>query len=300
MKTVGQILTEARLSKNLTLEEVEIATKIRKKTLSDLEKGSWKDLPSSTFVKGLIRNYGKFLGLDDRELLAFYRREVDEKLVGKKISVTVPKTKGLRLTPQVVTVSAVAIFVLAIVSYLFFQYQSFTGSPLLEISEPKDNTKVTSAEVNLIGKTWEDAILKVNGQQVQVSPGGTFSLSLALNPGLNTITVTAANKFGKISTVKRTVVVDNEVLQREPQISANVNLVIRGGPESANLVVEVDGSKQFDGVLVAGSEISFTGKEKIKLSSANAGSITVVYNSVEEILGKSGESIEKTYQRSLP
>lgn len=300
MKTVGQILTEARLAKNLTLEEVEIATKIRKKTLSDLEKGLWKELPSPTFVKGLIRNYGKFLGLEEQELLAFYRREVDEKTLGKKVTVGRSAPKGFRLTPQLVTVGVISLFVLAIVGYLFFQYQSFTGAPLLDVSEPRDNIKITSSEVNLVGRTWDDATLKVNGQQIQVSPGGSFSVSLALNPGLNTITVTAANRFGRISTVKRTVVVDNQVLQREPQSSEDVNLVVRGGPESANIVVEVDGSKQFDGVLVAGSEISFSGKERIKVSTKNAGSTTVVYNSVEEVLGKSGEPAEKTYQKTVP
>ncbi len=297
MKTVGQILLEARLAKNLTLDEVETATKIRKKTLQDLEKGAWKDLPSSTFVKGLIRNYGRFLGLDDRELLAFYRREVDEKSSNRKIAVVPTKIKGWRLTPQVVTFGIITLFVVAIVSYLFFQYQSFTGSPLLEISEPKDNIKVTSSEINLVGRTWEDADLKVNGQKILVSPGGTFSLSLALNPGLNTITITAANRFGKISTVKRTVVVDNEILNKEPQSSDAVNLVLRAGPESTNIIVEVDGSKQFDGVLVAGSEVSFSGKERIKISTGNAGSTTVVYNGKEEILGKAGEPTEKTYQK---
>lgn len=288
------------MAKNLTLDEVEIATKIRKKTLMDLEKGSWKDLPSPTFVKGLIRNYGRFLGLDEGELLAFYRREVDEKTTGRKISVVPQGSKGLRVTPQLVTAGVIIALVLAVAGYLFFQYQSFTGAPLLEISEPKDNIRVTSSEINFIGKTWEDATLKINGQQVQVSPGGSFSLSLALNPGLNTITVTAANRFGKVSTVKRTIVVDNEVLQRQPQNSNNVNLVIRAGPESANIVVEVDGSKQFDGVLVAGSEISFSGQERIKINTGNAGSTTVTYNGVEEALGKAGESAEKTYQKLEP
>ncbi len=152
----------------------------------------------------------------------------------------------------------------------------------------------------MIGRTWEDAELKVNGQEVQVSPGGSFSLSLALNPGLNTITVTAANRFGKISTVKRTVVVDNEVLQRETQNFDAVNLVIRAGPESTNVVVEVDGVKQFEGVLVAGSEISFSGQERVKVSTKNAGSTTVIFNGAEEVLGKAHESAEKTYQKVAP
>ncbi len=79
-----------------------------------------------------------------------------------------------------------------------------------------------------------------------------------------------------------------------------MNLVIRAGPESTNVVVEVDGVKQFEGVLVAGSEISFSGQERVKVSTKNAGSTTVIFNGAEEVLGKSHESAEKTYQKVAP
>lgn len=300
MKTVGEILQENRNKRNLTLEEVEKATRIRKRILVSLEKSDWASLPSPTFVKGLIKNYGKFLDLDEKELLAFYRREYDERRDQKKMF-SRKQTNGsswFRLTPQTVTAGVISTVVLLIVGYLFIQYQSFTGAPLLEIQEPKNNIKVNKLEVNLVGKTWEDAILKVNGEKVSVSPGGTFSLPVNLNKGLNTITVTAENRFGKISTQKRTIIVDM------PQVSTTVppgvtafSLTVKIGPESAVVTVEIDGKKDFEGVLVAGTEKVFSGNERIRINTKNAGSTKVVYKGVEEILGNSSEEVEKTYTK---
>lgn len=298
MKTVGQILYEERKRKNISLEEVETATKIRKKVLVLLENGDFKSLPSPTFVKGLIKNYGKYLGLDDKELIAFYRREFDERNQPKKplVNKGVP-TGRFRITPQLVTFSVIGIAVVLIVGYLFMQYQSFTGPPLLQLTEPKNNIKVNSLEVNLVGKTWEDAILKVNGQDVNVSPGGTFSLAVGLNPGLNTITVTAANRFGNISTEKRTVVAD--ISGQQQNITTNdlpLSLIVKTSPDSVNLIIEVDGQKYFDGILVAGTEKFIKAKERIKIHSRNGGSTIVNYNGNNETLGKPGEEVEKVYQ----
>lgn len=297
MKTVGEILSQERKRKNISLEEVETSTRIRKKVLESLEKGDWKNLPSATFVKGLIKNYGKYLGLEEKELLAFYRREFDERNQPKKVIVT-KSVKGSRwrLTPQLATFGVVAAAVVLIIGYLFFQYQSFTGPPMLNLTEPKDNTKVNSLEVNLVGTTWEDALLKVNGQDVSLSPGGTFSLSVGLNPGINTLTVTAANRFGKISTEKRTIVADVSDKTQSSDTSQPLSLIIKVAPESVNLTIEVDGQKTFDGVLVAGTEKIIKATQRIKVHTRNGGSTQVIYSGNTETLGKPGEEIEKVYQ----
>lgn len=300
MKTVGDILQETRNKKNLTLEEAEKATRIRKKILISLEKSDWASLPSPTFVKGLIRNYGKYLDLDDRELLAFYRREYDERKELKKgfSRKGLNSNRWFRFTPQTVTIGVISTVVLLIFVYLFIQFQSFTGAPLLEIQDPQNNIKINKLEVNLVGKTWEDAILKVNGEKVSVSPGGTFSLPVKLNRGLNTITVTAENRFGKISTQKRVVVVDTpESATVLPPMQNAFSLTVKIGPESAVVTVEIDGKKDFEGVLVAGTEKIFSGNERIRVNTKNAGSTKVVYKGVEETLGNSGEEVEKTYTK---
>lgn len=205
MRTVGEILSEARTKKEITLEEAEKATKIRKKILQDLEKGNWNYLPT-TSIKGLLKNYATFLSLDEGRILAFFRREYDEKRAAQLTKPPQKLTRKFRLTPAVVTSLLLAGVVFAIFLYLFSQYRSFTAAPLLVVEEPKEGTKISSLEVNVVGRTWDDVTLKINGEQVQVSPGGTFSAAVGLREGVNALTITSANRFGKISTVKRTVI----------------------------------------------------------------------------------------------
>lgn len=300
MKTVGQILKDAREKKNISLDEAEKATKIRKKILVRLERSDWEDLPSPTFVKGLLKNYGRFLGLETKSLLAFFRREYEEPKIQKSLAPSSIRKPKLRFTPQLVT-TVVLIFVFFVAgAYLFSQYRSFTSAPLLEVTEPEDNIKVETLDVNVVGKTYPDAMLKINGQKVQLSPGGTFSVAVSLVEGINTILVTSENRFGKISTDKRTVVVETKRFREQDKklVRGNVNLSLNIGPEAANVIIELDGKKTFEGVLVAGSIRSFSAEERIKIFTTNAGSTRIVFEGKEQVLGKEGEALEKEFKKS--
>ena len=295
MRTAGEILKEERTKKGVSLEEVETATKIRKKTLSALESGDWGSVPP-TFIKGLLKNYADFLGIDEKRVLAFFRREYDEKKSTNPKLFSSEKRK-FYLTPTFVSISLISILVIAVSWYLFSQYQSFTAAPKLEIAEPSDNTKTTSKEVNVIGQTWSDAQVKINGEMVQVSPGGTFSVSVGLKEGVNVLVISSANKFGKITTAKRTIVV--ETLTQEKNVLAEKNKLLSLDLEIINnstfVTVDVDGREVFDGLMVTGSVTSFEAKENIKIRTKNAGNTKVVVDGQEMILGKEGEAIEREF-----
>jgi cytoskeleton protein RodZ len=61
---IGNSLREARLRQNLELTEAELATKIRGKYLRALEDEQFDLLPAQTYVKGFLRTYAEWLGLD--------------------------------------------------------------------------------------------------------------------------------------------------------------------------------------------------------------------------------------------
>jgi hypothetical protein len=61
---IGNSLREARLRQNLELTEAELATKIRGKYLRALEEEQFDVLPAETYVKGFLRTYAEWLGLD--------------------------------------------------------------------------------------------------------------------------------------------------------------------------------------------------------------------------------------------
>ena len=72
-KTVGTILREARLAKRLSLADAEKGTSIRSRYLEALLRDEYDKTPGEVFMKGMIRNYGNFLGLNGPELVQLYK-----------------------------------------------------------------------------------------------------------------------------------------------------------------------------------------------------------------------------------
>lgn len=64
MFEIGNSLREARLRQGLDFPEIEQATKIRGKYLRALEDEQFDILPGQTYVKGFLRTYAEYLGLD--------------------------------------------------------------------------------------------------------------------------------------------------------------------------------------------------------------------------------------------
>src|SRR5919204_6119152 len=64
MFEIGNSLREARVRQGLDFPEIEQATKIRGKYLRALEDEQFSVLPGDTYVKGFLRSYADYLGLD--------------------------------------------------------------------------------------------------------------------------------------------------------------------------------------------------------------------------------------------
>jgi cytoskeleton protein RodZ len=61
---IGNSLREARVRQSLDFPEIEQATKIRGKYLRALEDENFEQLPGQTYVKGFLRTYADYLGLE--------------------------------------------------------------------------------------------------------------------------------------------------------------------------------------------------------------------------------------------
>jgi cytoskeletal protein RodZ len=64
MFEIGGSLREARLKRNLTPADVQKAIRIRDRYLQALEEERWEVLPGDAYVKGFLRTYADYLGLD--------------------------------------------------------------------------------------------------------------------------------------------------------------------------------------------------------------------------------------------
>ena len=98
---LGEILKQARESRNLTVTDIENGTSIRKAYISALEEENWFALPSPVYVKGFIRNYADFLGIDSDALIEEYTNEVQGG--AKKPGPPTPPTSDSVAPPDVFT-----------------------------------------------------------------------------------------------------------------------------------------------------------------------------------------------------
>lgn len=319
MKTVGQALRHQRNKLNVTLADAERATKIRAETLAALEADDFAKLPSPTYIKGFIRNYGEYLGLDSTNLLALYRRQYDEgKTPATKILPDLkPKdSPKVILTPRRLLIVGLSVLVFSFLGYLFFQYQSFAAAPALQVDSPNDNLRVNNGTVEVVGRTDPDANLSINGQQVDLTSSGAFSVSVTLPDGTTDLTITATNKLGRVTTAKRTITVAT-VLANQPlgptatapaaptvaaaSTSATpitppplaqaspLQVDLKIGPSAAWVSVNSDGTT-FQGILGAGVTKTFKANSKITVQTGNGGSTDVVLNGVDQ--GKMGNDLQ--------
>src|SRR5579883_1124504 len=67
-------LQKAREARNLSLKEVSVATKISQVMLEALEQGKMHQLPEA-YIRAFIREYARFLRLDEVEILQEYETE---------------------------------------------------------------------------------------------------------------------------------------------------------------------------------------------------------------------------------
>jgi len=72
MATLGQYLLNARLAKDIDLRDAAQQTRISIQYLRALENEDFSKLPGEVFVKGFLRNYGRFLNLDESEVMKKY------------------------------------------------------------------------------------------------------------------------------------------------------------------------------------------------------------------------------------
>jgi len=108
---VGQLLRDARVGKDLTVEQIATELRIEARQLTALEENRFEQIGPAVFVRGYIRQYGQRLGLDPRTLMDIYGRQTTV----EDLQVRPSKPIKLRDERQI-TVWIVAVLVLLLIA----------------------------------------------------------------------------------------------------------------------------------------------------------------------------------------
>jgi cytoskeletal protein RodZ len=150
MFEIGNSLREARLRQSLDFPEIEQGTKIRGKYLRALEDEQFDLLPAQTYVKGFLRSYAEYLGLDGQLYVDEYnsRFVVGEEEPQSRPRRSAPPTRGVQVQSRVVLLTLlgmVSVTALVIVAWTRGEPQTVTPVGLATTTSVTHQTPVVPA-----------------------------------------------------------------------------------------------------------------------------------------------------------
>lgn len=202
---VGEILQTARERKGVDLVRAERETKIRARHLVALESGDVADLPALVYAKGFLRNYSTYLGLDAEEVLARWRKEVDQPRSADTVKVKPPPqpisapSRGLQLTGGLIVALVLAAIVVGFVGYVGLQLIRFTQNPEVTLTGPSVRQLQPGAtRVLLSGGGTPNSQVTATGADELVRTAaansrGTWTLDLPVTKGRNDFLIVATD-----------------------------------------------------------------------------------------------------------
>jgi cytoskeletal protein RodZ len=116
--SIGETLKDARETQRLSLQQAAQATRIKRDFLQALENDDFAALPGTTYTKGFLRNYGRFLNLDVEMLLNRYRETAGDQ---EQVVSTAPAIRPIR-HPRPLTATMLILVFMMLLAGAFVYY----------------------------------------------------------------------------------------------------------------------------------------------------------------------------------
>lgn len=168
---IGKALKNARSAKKISLEKASKETKIAQAYLKAIEEEDFAKIPGDVVLKGFIRVYSDFLGVDPAPLIAeLSRKNKKDKAKSEPVEIKTKKEPvfdGRKFTKVLV----VAVFLIILMAGLFsfagflinsFRNASVSKEPSVQMSSPEKGVFEVRAEI--LEKTW--LLVEADGKSV--------------------------------------------------------------------------------------------------------------------------------------
>jgi cytoskeletal protein RodZ len=296
---IGERLERRRLERGLTLREVEEATKIRTRYLEGLEREDYTQLPDAVYVRGFLKTYADYLGLDGDA----FAREMKEQRAprrerqmdgyerprdggGRDSERPVIQPGGLAGTGRrrisgatIATILAVLVVLAVVIGALYrVGLGAGPGDPESEAASGARNapaSKAATRDAPASGAGSDEAAATAAPATTEEASAGEATEGAATQRGVGTTT-------GSL----------NE------EIRATVR-VTEEGPSWIS--VTTDGEVADEQIAPVGYERTFTATDRFTIVSGNAGGLEMEINGQDiGSLGQYGEYVEREFTLTEP
>ncbi|MCK8817994.1 DUF4115 domain-containing protein [Natroniella sulfidigena] len=280
-------LKDKREQLGITLEQAENDTKIRKDYLKSIETGNFEQIKQETHIRGFLKVYSNYLGLDQEEILADYKSfkkelegEVEEEITFKeKLVDRMDKNQNILLIFTIVISGILAVGVLGFVGnrvyHLIDNPETFNFQPLQRIQQ-------------VVGDIEEEVDEELE-EEVEQDLGD--DLVDELEEPEETITeLEGEEEYIEQENMEEEGIEEEREFSQTEELDLKIETI-----EDTWYLVIVDGEEVFEGSTVTGEVNSFLGSE-IEIRIGNAAGVIVIKNGEEYgPFGEEGEVITQTF-----
>jgi len=260
VSALGEEFRSAREARGLSLSDVAERLHIRSVYLAAIEDEDWHVIGAPVYVRGFMRTYARFLGLDPEAAVARFAAAGPAGTPGAATprpaaTANANEKRAERSSPSLAAVLSIVVAALVVlfVGYEFYQYRA--GAPPVPLAEGSAAPDVAAAPADAVTPAAEE--------------GDQAASGLAAIPPLA-----------------------SPQPARAPAPQRGLTLRVL---ETSWLRVTVDGTVVLEGTLPAGSTKSFTGKTA-DVRVGNAGGVRIAVNGrTLGPLGGSGDVVERNF-----
>ena len=273
---LGNTLREERERQNLSVEDIEQGTSIRALYIEAIENGEYDKLPGEVYTRGFIKNYAKFLGLDGDEFSKQFTAEVHGAPSPSPVNEN-PVENSAEIPAET------------------FVVETKPVKPVKPAKPAKAEKKSSKVVGEIHGETGGSSSKLIVAAVVIIAAlaGGAWSF--------------LSSDGGDVAT-KPPVQTQQQPKPENPTPVANANPAppapIDGVKVEAKFndrcwtLATVDGTVVLEGVVEAGENLSWEGKQNINLRFGNAGAVELTHNGQNlGIQGGVGDVVDKTFTK---
>jgi len=270
---LGNYFRQCRELKGISLEQVAASSKIQRRLLHAIELGKLEDLPESVYVRGLVRRFAEALDLPGEKVAEQFPLGIES---GDR-----PLWKAWsfgQLRPMHLYLLYIFLIFSAINGLSLLMNRSFSEASAIPLQlelPPRSQPKKTEESKKLnLPELFGASPLKA-----------AFPLTASL-----TIDLKAQIKSSQALLQKLPAATAAPVSSQPIQVVLTIK-------DQSWVRVEVDEENSFEGILLAGTQRTWTANKKLTLRAGNAGGILVSFNNESpKPLGEAGAVEEVTFE----
>lgn len=219
IKTVGEIIKNAREEANLSIDQIADKTGIAKIQIENIESSNYKYLPAKVYVAGFIKKYIDVLKINPNPIINQFEKEfaaLNLGTVNRKLPSLNQKLKFFSI--KKIFIIFIMVLLIAMTAYFFRQLSFVFYGPNIVLLNPETDVVLNFDEIEIKGKTDYGSEFTINGENIYIDEKGNFSQKIFLVDGLNRIDIVAKNKFGKTFKVIRNITYQPPIAENYPTL----------------------------------------------------------------------------------